>query len=50
MSDNINIDELLAGNEELMSRVEALKKLSKEEGGIHFEEFASALNGLDITD
>lgn len=50
MSDNINIDELLAGNEELMSRVEALKKFSKEEGGIHFEEFASALNGLDITD
>ncbi|MCR4722895.1 MAG: RNA polymerase sigma factor RpoD [Eubacteriales bacterium] len=33
-----------------MSRVEALKKFSKEEGGIHFEEFASALNGLDITD
>lgn len=50
MSESINIDELLTANEELMSRVTSLEKKAKEEGTIPFEEFAPALDGIELTD
>lgn len=50
MSELFNVEEMLALNPELKTRIDGLKKKVSKEGALSFEEFAPVLDGLALSD
>ncbi len=50
MTQPSTIEELITNNDELHKRIELLKKKSKEEGKVSFEDFTSFMDGLELND
>lgn len=50
MSELFNVEEMLALNPELKSRIDGLKKKVSKDGALAFDEFAPALDGLSLSD
>ncbi len=50
MSELFNVEEMLALNPELKSRIDGLKKKVSKDGALAFDEFAPVLDGLSLSD